>query len=292
MDEDYAAKIQSNSLLNEEKRSLLLHFRDELLITGYSEQTLKTYLCYVEAFLEQLQTPISALSRNDVVSFLAFKKSKNVDNATLALIYSALKYFLHVFLQEKIMDEIKRPKKGKKLPTVLTHEEIHNLLNTVSNKKDLLIIEFLYSSGCRVSECVKLNIKDLDLNDCTARVRGGKGGKDRLIILSKKWVEEIKPYLEHKKTASEFVFSKKNGSPYSVDTIQRIVKRYAIKAGIQKNVTPHILRHSYATHLLEGGENIRKIQELLGHSDLSTTQIYTHVSTEELKKVKSPLDTL
>jgi len=143
-----------------------------------------------------------------------------------------------------------------------------------------------------VSECVNLKVNDINLKEKIGRIVAGKGNKDRVIILSREWAKYLKKYLDKKKVKSEFVFSKKNGKSLSTDTVQRIIRIAAEKAGIQKHVTPHTLRHSYATHLLEAGENIRKIQELLGHSNLNTTQIYTHVSVEDLKKVESPLDKL
>jgi integrase/recombinase XerD len=207
-------------------------------------------------------------------------------------VHSALKFFFEIVLKKKVLDEIKLPKKEKKLPTILTPKEIKALIKSAKAGRDRTIIELLYSTGIRVSECSKMKVIHLDLNEKMARVESGKGKKDRIIILSKKWIHNLKKYLKRKKVQSEFVFSKKNGKPITPDTIERMVKKYAIKAGIQKKVTPHVLRHSFATHLLESGENIRRIQELLGHSNLSTTQIYTFVSTEELKKVQSPLDKL
>lgn len=150
----------------------------------------------------------------------------------------------------------------------------------------------MYGSGARVSEVTKLKLEDINLKERTAMIRGGKGGKDRMIILSKDWITDLKKYLKRKKVNSEYVFSKKNGKQISTDTIQRIVRASAKKAGIQKHVTPHSLRHSYATHLLEAGTNIRYIQSLLGHTNLNTTQIYTNVANEQLKKVISPLDKL
>lgn len=271
---------------------VILNFKNELTITGYSKRTLTMYQLYVKEFLNFTNKPVDALSRENIVNFLAHKKGENVSNTTLALVYSSLKFFTHSFLKKKIMDDIKSPKRAKTLPSVLTIREVKNLIMASKAKRDRLIVEFLYSSGCRVSECVKLKIADLDFKEKIAKVRGGKGNKDRMIILSHTWLKHLKKYLKTKKIESEFVFSKKNGKSISVDTIQRIIKKSSEKAGIQKHVTPHTLRHSYATHLLEAGESIRKIQVLLGHSNLSTTQIYTSVSTEQLKKVQSPLDKL
>lgn len=293
MPENTTAKAQPPAL-DAEKQEVLERFKQELIVSGYSQQTLKTYLTYVKEFLTQLKKPVDEAQREDIISFIANKKTNdNSSNATLALIYSSLRYFFHSFLRKKIVDEIKMPKKAKKLPTVLTPAEVSALIAATKRGRNRLIVEFLYSSGVRVSEATKIKVNDLDREERIARVRGGKGNKDRIIILSKRWIKEVKKYLKRKKFPSEFVFSKRtNAKPISSDTIQRIIKKATEKAGITKHVTPHSLRHSYATHLLEGGENIRKIQELLGHSNLSTTQIYTKVSTEELKKVQSPLDKL
>ncbi len=281
---DYAEK---------ENKALMDKFRQELVITGYSPRTLEMYLLYVKGFLGFAKMPADKVEREDVVAYMAYmKQDRAASNATLALVHSSLKFFFHTFLHKKIVDDIKVPKKAKKLPTVLTIDEIKELIKATKRGRNRLIVEFLYSSGVRVSEAVKIKVPNINLKERIAMVRGGKGSKDRVIILSKNWAREIKKYLNRKKVKSEFVFSKKNGKPISVDTVQRIIREATKKAGINKRVTPHSLRHSFATHLLEAGENIRKIQELLGHSNLSTTQIYTQVSTEELKKVQSPLDRL
>lgn len=267
--------------------------RQELIISGYSTKTLKMYLCYFDEFARYVKKPLENADRDDIVGFLAEKKEHgNVSNATLALVHASLRFFFHGVMHNKIVEEVKIAKKAKKLPVVLSRDEVRGLIKATRPKRDRLIVEFLYSSGCRVSESVKLKTENLNFRERIASIQGGKGNKDRIIILSKDWLKHVKKYIEGKKVKSVFVFSKKNGKPLSSDTVQKIVKVAAKKAGIQRRVTPHTLRHSYATHLLEAGENIRKIQELLGHSDLSTTQIYTKVSMEELKKVQSPLDRL
>lgn len=271
----------------------ILDFRNELLIAGYSERTLKMYELYTRDFLEFANKKVEEIGRQDIVSFIAAKKQKeNLANSSLALIHAALHYFFHEFKKQKILEDVKIPKKAKKIPTVLTPLEIKQLITATKFGRNRLIVEFLYSSGVRVSEAAKIKVVDLDLKERIARVKGGKGNKDRIIILSNNWIKDLKKYLKRRKTVSDFVFSKKNGKPITPNTIQRIIKKAAKKAGIEKEVTPHKLRHSFATHLLNSGENIRYIQELLGHSSLSTTQIYLSVSTDNLKKVKNPLDKL
>lgn len=279
------------AVLGSENQALLERFRQELLIGGYSGKTIKMYCLYARQFLFSKENALEA-SREDIIVFLAKKKGQGANNTTIALVHSALRHFFHNFLKKKILEDIKAPKKAKTLPTVLTRDEIRALIKATKSKRNRLVVEFLYSAGVRVSECVKLSVNDLDLKQRIARIRGGKGNKDRLVILSIEWIKHLKKYLDRKKVQSDFVFSKKNGKKLSVDTVQRVVRKAAKKAGINKHVTPHTLRHSFGTHLLESGENIRNIQELLGHSSLSTTQIYTHVSTESLKKIKSPFDNL
>lgn len=267
--------------------------RQELIVGGYSPRTVKMYLFYLKDFLLFAALPPAQIERNNIMEYLAKKKEGgSVSNSTLSLAHAALSFYFHRILGKKILDDIKPPKRAKTLPTVLTRREVKELILASPPKRDRLIVQFLYSSGSRVSECVKLKTVDLNQKERIAVIRSGKGNKDRTIILSREWIKYLKKYLERKKVKSEFVFSKKNGTCLSVDTVQRIVRRAAKKAGIEKHVTPHTLRHSYATHLLDLGENIRKIQELLGHSNLNTTQIYTHVSLQELKKVESPLDNL
>ncbi len=279
--------------LSEYNKELIKKFRQELVVTGYSKRTLEIYLSYVEDFFCFINKNGDLADRSDVVGFLAYKKeSSDAKGSTLALVHSALKYFYHVYLKSKILEDIKKPKKSKKIPIVLTQEEIRRLLSAIDKRRDRLIIEFIYSTGSRVSEVVNLKVNQLEMDEGIATIRGGKGDKDRIVILSRNWIKEINRTLSRRKIPTEYVFCKGNGTKLSVDTVQRIVKLAANKAEIKKHVSPHVLRHSFATHLLEKGESIRKIQELLGHADLSTTQIYTKVSTEELKKVKSPMDDL
>jgi integrase/recombinase XerD len=144
----------------------------------------------------------------------------------------------------------------------------------------------LYSSGLRVSELCNLKLENIDINEKLVKVKGGKGNKDRIVVLSEKWLNDYVEFAKRffKKVPKEYVFCKKNGKPLSPDTIQRIVKDAGQNANIKKDISPHTLRHSFATHLLASGENLRNIQTLLGHSNISTTQIYTKVDTKEKRK--------
>jgi len=285
-------KSSEEKVLNSEFENALKELRQKLIIEGYSDRTIKMYTLYNQEILYSINKPIKEITSKDLMGYLADKKEKGCENSTLALIHSGGEYFFKKYLKMNILDEIKIPKKAKTLPKILTREEIKELFKATKFGRNRLMLQFMYGSGCRVSEVVKLKVSDINFKERTAIIRGGKGNKDRMIVLSKEWLKYLKKYLDKKKIKTENVFTKKNGKNISTDTVQRIVKKAAIAAKIPKRVTPHCLRHSYATHLLESGTNIRYIQSLLGHSNLNTTQIYTNVASEQLKKVESPLDKL
>lgn len=278
--------------MTDELPSTLKKLETELKLRGFSKQTSKMYLFYNRKFLEYIKKSPEEITDDDIKEFLAFKISDHsLSNASIALIKASLKFFYTEMLG-KNLSLIKTPKASKKLPVVLTRTEIKDLLNNTKNQKHKLLIELLYSTGLRLSECINLKYSDMDLNDGIGWVRMGKGAKDRIFIISEMFKKDLLDYME--KTGSEgkgYIFSM-NGRKMSPRGIQHAIKVSAERAGIEKPVHVHTLRHSFATHLLENGVDIRKIQKLLGHSNLQTTQIYTQVSSEEIKKIKSPLDML
>jgi len=287
--------MENNQNLQKETDALIGKFRSELNIEGYSELTIKTYCDYLFAFKKFVKKDLAQVNNDDIIAYLAnIKTKKRVSSATLNLILSAIKHFYSKFLKQNIAIDIKLPKKAKKIPVVLTSSEISNLIAATKGIRNKLILEFLFSTGVRVSECTNMKISDLDFEECTGKVIGGKGNKDRVIILSKKWVSEYKTYFErqNKKKNSEFVFCNSLGKKLSVDTIQKFIKNAKQIAKMDKKISPHTLRHSFATNLLENDVNIRYIQQLLGHANLNTTQIYTKVNTNKLKTIKNPLDQL
>jgi integrase/recombinase XerD len=192
----------------------------------------------------------------------------------------------------KNMSLIKTPKASKRLPVVLTRQEIKDLIDNTDNIKHKLLIELLYSTGLRLSECINLQYSDLDLNDGTGWVRLGKGAKDRIFIVSDMFKKDLIVYMEKTGAGGKGYIFSVNGKKMSPRGMQHAIKVSALRAGIDKPVHVHTLRHSFATHLLENGVDIRKIRKLLGHSNLQTTQIYTQVSSDGIKKIKSPLDML
>ncbi|MDD5650949.1 MAG: tyrosine-type recombinase/integrase [Candidatus Nanoarchaeia archaeon] len=274
-----------------DKKEVCRKIKTELQIQGKSIQTQKTYCYFNERFLDFVNKDVKDIDEDDVKSFLASLLSeKKYDLSSVALARSSLKYFYDDLLKKNILVNIKTPKKQRKLPDVLTKDEVKLLIENSGSLRNKLLIEFMYSSGLRVSECAKLKIDDLNLEEKTGLLKLGKGGKDRFFILSEKVIEDFKKYLETEGKI-EYVFPGTNGA-VGVRAIQRVVTRIAKKSGIKKHVYCHLLRHAFATHLLEDGVDIRKIQLLLNHANLQTTSWYTQVSTKELKKVKSPLDSL
>ncbi|MDD5474207.1 MAG: tyrosine-type recombinase/integrase [Candidatus Methanoperedens sp.] len=272
--------------------STLKKLETELKLRGFSKQTSKMYLFYNQKFLAYIKKPPEDVTEDDIKDFLAYNISdQSLSNASIALIKASLKFFYTEMLGKNI-SMIKTPKASKKLPVVLNRAEIKELLDNTKNLKHRLLIELLYSTGLRLSECINLKYSDLDINDGIGWVRMGKGAKDRIFIISDIFKNDLIGYTE--KTGADgkgFIFSV-NGRKMSPRSIQHAIKVSVERAGIEKDVHVHTLRHSFATHLLENGVDIRKIQKLLGHSNLQTTQIYTQVSSEEIKKIKSPLDML
>ncbi|MCZ7401364.1 MAG: tyrosine-type recombinase/integrase [Candidatus Methanoperedens sp.] len=264
----------------------------EAKLRGFSPQTIKMYLFYNEKLLDYTKKEPVDITEDDIKDFLGYKLSDDsVSNATIALIKAALKFYYTELLGKNI-SQIKTPKRSQKLPVVLSQTEIKNLLDKTENLKHRLIIELLYSTGLRLSECINLKYSDLDLNDGIGWVRLGKGSKDRIFIISDIFKKDLLDYKEKNDSDGKGYIFLVNGKKMTYRGIQHAIKVSAERAGIDKPVHVHTLRHSFATHLLENGVDIRKIQKLLGHSNLQTTQIYTQVSNEEIKKIKSPLDML
>jgi len=264
----------------------------ELKIMGFSSQTIKTYNFFIKKYLENLTNPLEATTQQDIKDFLAVLIDKKNSNKTRSLATSSLKFFyIKVLNNPKPLEGISYPKKEKYLPIVLTKEEVQRLIEAGLTEKSRLITFLLYSTGMRVGELSNLKINDVDLDARTCRVRG-KGSKDRPIRLGEKITLKLKTYLEKRQDQNQFIFPGKNNMPLSVRTIQKIIERNAKRANITKKVSPHTLRHSYATHNLEAGVDIRRIQVMLGHESIETTAIYTKVTTKDLENIKNVGDDL
>ncbi|MBI2598009.1 MAG: tyrosine-type recombinase/integrase, partial [Candidatus Diapherotrites archaeon] len=191
--------------MQENENALLKKFEQELVIAGYSPRTIKMYKLYAGEFFRYANKSELEVKREEVVAFLAHKKTeKKCSNATLALIHSSLKFLFHKILKNKILEEIAPPKKEKKIPDVLTKEEVRALIKATKKGRNRLLVEFIYSSGVRVGEVVKLALNNVDLREKTAIIKGGKGNKDRLIIISKNWAKNFKKHLQKRKAKTEF----------------------------------------------------------------------------------------
>ncbi|MBT3691227.1 tyrosine-type recombinase/integrase [Candidatus Woesearchaeota archaeon] len=261
----------------------------ELKLRGFSERTVESYLSNVKLFLNHSKIESIKITEDHIKEYFAYLVSDQKQSPrSVAVKKAALKFFFEEIMGKKIVN-LKTPKIPKSIPIFLTKGEIKRLFDNAQSKKSLLIMRLLYSTGLRVSECVNLKINNLELENKMGWVRYGKGGKDRAFFLSEKLTEEIKKYLQTLDENGDYLFPGRKGH-LTTRNIQKIIANTANLAKINKKVTAHKLRHSFATHNLDAGVDIRIIQELLGHSDLSTTQIYTHVSKEQLKKVKNVLD--
>jgi len=259
-------------------------------LKGLSPKTIKSYKYNIQQFFQTLHKTPENVSKNDIETYFVNLIDKGYMSASIRLNYASLKFFFTWVIPKNIdFVKIDTPKKKKKLPRVLSKQEIISMINNTKNLKHKLMIEVLYSSGLRVGEAVKLKLKDIDADRNIIRITQGKGAKDRQTILSERLKEDLLKYLCTKRDNEIYLFSK--GENHIVlKTAQKIIDNAAKKSNLNKKVTPHMLRHSFATHLLEDGVDIRYIQKLLGHSRLETTQIYTHVANNDLRNIKSPLD--
>jgi len=267
---------------------------------GYSEHTLKNYAIDLREFFAFLGTrSLETVTYLDVRAFLAVLKDKNYSKSSiarkLACIRSCFKYLAREnVIQTNPAAGIQTPKRDKRLPDFLNQEEMANLLDAPSKgsweeKRDKAIMEMLYSSGLRVSELVGLNQADVDLSGGLLRVRG-KGKKERIVPVGRVAITAIKNYFEAKSprdagdSLEKPVFKNRLGGRLTDRSIRRMIIKYTRRIALAKDVSPHMLRHSFATHMLDRGADLRSVQELLGHENLSTTQIYTHVTTKRLKE--------
>lgn len=200
-------------------------------------------------------------------------------------------YYERVLNGDRKIYLLDRPRKEQKLPVVLNQEEVKQLLKCIDNIKHRALVMLVYSSGLRLSEIVGLKIKDLDSVQMQIRVQQGKGKKDRVTILSERVLEILRRYFQQYQP-KEWLFEGADGGQYSKRSAQQIVKDAARKAGIKKKISIHTLRHSFGTHLLESGTNLRYIQSLLGHESIKTTEIYTHITLKGFDQLRSPMDDL
>ncbi|MBI2668435.1 tyrosine-type recombinase/integrase [Candidatus Woesearchaeota archaeon] len=248
---------------------------EELRLRKYSKQTEKAYLSIIQNYLSSQKTPREFLLQYTEHS-----------NSTMRTTYFALKFFHEKILKQNFEEQLPLAKRSGKLPIVLSRDEINQIFHVTINLKHRLVLMLLYYSGIRLHEIINLSWEDFDFTRNTIHLKVAKGNKERVVFLHEKLKNVI---LSFNLADHGLVFRSNRNTKYNQRTIQMIVRHAARKAGITKRVTPHIFRHSFATHLLEAGADIRLIQTLLGHKNLQTTQIYTHIANRDLSKVANLL---
>ncbi len=259
---------------------------------GHSKNTLSAYEKDIGEFLqylEQQSIPVRKTLGNHIMDYLLMRRN-TLSIASVARKLAAIKSFYKFMVLDDVIPEspaqdIDSPKLALKLPVVLSIKEVGELIDSAQSSRDRLLLELFYATGMRVSEMVNLKVEDVDFDDGWIRILG-KGMKERFVPVGKNILKLLRKYIEEKKILpSGFLFSKSNGKFITRESIWKIVKKYSLKAGIPRKVAPHTLRHTFATHLLENGADLRTIQELLGHSNIDTTQIYTHINRRNIKEM-------
>ena len=269
-------------------QNILDKIEQYLKIRNYSPKTRKAYLFYIRQYIIFSKEEKIIDKQKAIEKFLLEKHNKNQSSQTINLALNAVKFLYKEILKNPQKIDLKFAKKSKKLPIVLSRDEIKTIIESTKNKKYKLMISLAYACGLRVSEVVNLKVKDLDIDELVINIRDGKGKKDRVSILSEKLVSSLKNLIVEKPSAC-FAFESNRGGKITTTSLQKMFKKSLKLTKIKKQATFHSLRHSFATHLLENGVDIRHIQELLGHANIRTTQIYTKVTNPSLKNIKSPL---
>ncbi|MCG2612013.1 site-specific integrase [Flavobacterium sp. SM15] len=292
--QEYNVGINVLSRISVENQNEVQRLINQLKLKGYSTNTLR---CYVNEFAQYLyylkEIPANQCDENEIRNYLLFCiNDLRLKENTLHSRINAIKfYYEKVLHQTKIFLEVPRPKKQIRLPKALNMYEVKRILDVTENLKHNTMLKLCYGMGLRLSEVLNLKVADIDSKSMRVHIQRGKGKKDRYVNLPESVLEQLRAYYKEYKP-KEYLFEGLFGGQYSSRSIQQVFKKSLEKARINKKVGIHSLRHSFATHLLENGTDIRFIQELLGHNDIKTTFVYTHVSDKSVRKIISPLDNL
>ena len=260
----------------------------EMKLRNYSPKTINAYTRVVKDIYTFYKRPLRDLSTEEIKHYLYAQQQRNLSSQTIALFANALNFLYTQIYQQKDYVKIRHPKQSQRLPVILSREEIKSLIKATENTKHRLLLALTYAAGLRVSEVVCLRVRDVDLDGLTLTVRQGKGRKDRLTVISSALIPDLIKMLAGK-SGGDYVFASERGGRLTSATAQKVFYQALRRVEIQKPATFHSLRHSFATHLLENGVDVRYVQELLGHANIRTTQIYTHVTNPSIKNIKSPL---
>ena len=279
-------------IISKDKKDAIRAFVRYLRGLRLSESTVMSYFTFVADFVEFLgKKPLNGITNTDVRLFVERQViEKKYAISTHRQLISAIKHF-GTFLPDSnlIIEDLIRPRKSSYLPTVLSKEEVIDLLRATKNLKHRAILAMLYSAGLRISEVLNLKLNAIDIDRRQLFIKNAKGRKDRVVVMAESFIPLLQNYYMTYKPNVYFVENPKGGV-YSDVSIRTFIKKSCKLAGIKKRVTPHTLRHSYATHLIENGVGLRYVQDLLGHAKPETTMIYTHVAKKDLLKIQSPLD--
>lgn len=276
------------------KDQLLITTKQKLTIRNYSSQTIESYMSSIKLFINWVIKHHVKVMNDEVIEQYLFylKKEKNRSLSSMKLAVASLKFLFSNVLEKDVPKALNISfRKEEIIPAVLSENEVEKLLNTPNNLKHRAILMTIYSAGLRLNECLELRKQDIDFDRKTITIKKGKGKKDRFTVLSNSLSNVLIQYSEQFQPG-EYLFVGQNGGKYSASSVQAIMRKAVKDAGIKKHATVHTLRHSFATHLLENGTDIRFIQQLLGHKRLETTQIYTHISKVAFNRIKSPMDRL
>lgn len=276
---------------NLKDNKLISKMREELNLKGYSHKTQKSYLNHIKIFSGFINKHLEEVQIQDIRGYLFdLLEKQQVSHSYASQAISSIKFLYNEVLHTNIVVDLPRPKKEKKLPNILSQGEVLKILQALDNEKHKAILFLVYSAGLRVGEVVRLKINDIDSKRMLIHVVQSKGLKDRYTVLSQLCLEKLRIYVKKYRPETWLFPGSKTGSHLTERTVEKIFENACSKAKISKDVSVHTLRHSFATHLLEGGTDLRYIQELLGHSSSKTTEIYTHVTEKSIMKILSPLD--
>lgn len=270
-------------------QELLQKIEKEMRLRNYSRKTVKSYMLCLNDYFKFIKIVKKDPDINLIKSYLLQKQDKNQSPQTINLYLNAIKYFYREIYKSKNSINIRFSKTSKKLPVVLSREEIKKIINSIDNIKHRLLISLSYGSGLRVSEAINLKIKDVNLGELTIHLKNAKGNRDRITIFPEKLKSDLWKIFALR-DMDDYVFASERGGKLTERTAQKIFENAVKRTGISIDATFHSLRHSFATHLLENGTDVRFVQELLGHQNIRTTQLYTKVTNPSIKKIKSPLD--
>lgn len=275
--------------VEQEFQQAYFQLRQALKVAGFSFKTIKAYLQANLAFWRFIRKSPRSITNQDILNYIEHLVDRGRAHSSINLAINAIKFYFGRMWRRNVSVSIRHLKKEEKLPVVLTRDEVRFIIDQITNEKHRLIVQLLYGCGLRVGEVVRLRKGDILLDRNLVHVRQGKGAKDRYTLLP----ASLKAVLQNLMSAGEpdeFLCPSGRGGHLTEASVQKIIEQAVQRAGIKKSVSPHTFRHSFATHLLESGIDIRYIQELLGHKKLETTQIYTKVSSAHLAGMKSPLD--